>query len=574
MKLFRTMRIQVRITLILGILALQIAALCGFGAYTSERNQQTVETLNAINVDQRTLLNRAVAMQWHIQTHMRDTQVRLMADDWTDKPSERSAEIAELDADLSRLAQHIEEFLALPAQPSQTELLDHIRSSFQTLFDDGLIPQQQYLAADNIEAFATHSLETDALIEDFSDAAHDFFDDAGQQGSAFYAAFTERAENLQTILLGVMVISLLTVLVALRDMTVNIARPLAGLLTYFAAIEQGDLSRKVPAHDRKSSIPICIGRLYTSLGKMQSGLINMVGGMRNSSQLIHTGSQHIASGNGDLSARTEQQAASLEETASSMEELSSTVSQNADNARQASQLAREASTAASRGGEVVSDVVKTMQDIRTGSHQVADIISTIDAIAFQTNILALNASVEAARAGEHGRGFAVVAEEVRKLASRSSDAANEIRELIDTSLKQVEAGTLRVDDAGQVMQELVRAVAHVSDIMDEIASASVEQSHGIQQINEAVTQMEQVTQQNSLLVQQSAAASQQLESEAHQLADTVGRFQIDEQSPTAQQTTGENPLARWMPSLATETSRAPANHQAHRDEEWEPYGQQ
>src|SRR5690606_21787828 len=236
------------------------------------------------------------------------------------------------------------------------------------------------------------------------------------------------------------------------------------LLTYFGAVEQGDLSRQIPEHEKNAFIPVCIGRLYASLDKMQSGLVNIVEDVRNSGNLIYQGSQHIATGSSDLSARTEQQAASLEETASSMEELSSTVSQNADNARQASQLAREASSAASRGGEVVSDVVKTMQDIRTGSHHVADIISTIDAIAFQTNILALNASVEAARAGEHGRGFAVVAEEVRKLASRSSDAASEIRELIDASLKQVEAGTLRVDDAGSVMKELVGAVANVSDI--------------------------------------------------------------------------------------------------------------
>ncbi|WP_084541884.1 methyl-accepting chemotaxis protein [Halomonas cupida] len=568
------MSIKMRWSMVLGLFTILVVILSGLGLYTTKLSQSAIRELNEVNVDQRTLLNRAFSQQWLIQSQMRDIRARLLSDNWTDKPRELAADITDLNKNIDSLEQFIDGFLALPAQPSQTEQLNAIRDSFRTLLDDGLLPQQQRLAESNTPAFTSHAPQTRELIVDFEKASTNFFDTASQQGAALYSNFLERANTLQWTVLAVLIISLLTVAVALWDMFVNIARPLVGLLTYFGAVEQGDLSRRIPEHEKNALIPICIGRLYASLSKMQSGLVGMVGGVRNSGDLIYQGSQHIAAGNGDLSARTEQQAASLEETASSMEELSSTVSQNADNARQASQLAREASSAASRGGEVVSDVVKTMQDIRTGSHHVADIISTIDAIAFQTNILALNASVEAARAGEHGRGFAVVAEEVRKLASRSSDAASEIRELIDASLKQVEAGTLRVDDAGQVMKELVSAVANVSDIMDEIASASVEQSHGIQQINEAVTQMEQVTQQNSLLVQQSASASQQLEAEARQLSSTVGRFRIAEHEQSRGEAAQQDErLARWMPALTTEMKhQGSVSREGHRDEEWEPYG--
>jgi methyl-accepting chemotaxis protein len=242
---------------------------------------------------------------------------------------------------------------------------------------------------------------------------------------------------------------------------------------------------------------------------------------------ISTAAKEISAGNADLSHRTEQQAASLEETASSMEELASTVKQNADNARHANQMALSASDVAIRGGNMVEQVVDTMYSINESARKIVDIISVIDGIALQTNILALNAAVEAARAGEQGRGFAVVASEVRNLAQRSAAAAKEIKSLIGNSVEKVEDGTKLVGEAGKTMAEIVQSVKCVADIMSEIASASAEQSSGIEQVNQAVTQMDEVTQQNAALVEEAAAAAESLEEQAGALSDTVSQFRLE-----------------------------------------------
>jgi methyl-accepting chemotaxis protein len=241
---------------------------------------------------------------------------------------------------------------------------------------------------------------------------------------------------------------------------------------------------------------------------------------------INTAAQGIASGNQDLSQRTEEQASSLQETASSMEELSATVKQNTDSAKQANQMAVTASNVAKRGGEMVQRVVGTMHDINESSRKIVDIISVIDGIAFQTNILALNAAVEAARAGEQGRGFAVVAGEVRNLAQRSASASKEIKTLINNSVERVEDGASLVEDAGRTMDEIVQSVKKVTDIMAEIAAASVEQSSGIEQVNRSITEMDNVTQQNAILVEEAAQAAQSLEQQAAHLAAAVARFNL------------------------------------------------
>ncbi|WP_371182252.1 methyl-accepting chemotaxis protein [Xanthomonas sacchari] len=246
---------------------------------------------------------------------------------------------------------------------------------------------------------------------------------------------------------------------------------------------------------------------------------------------INAAASEIATGNDDLSRRTEQQAASLEETAASMEELTSTVKQNAEHARQANQLATGAASVASQGGDVVGQVVQTMSGIEASSRKIADIISVIDGIAFQTNILALNAAVEAARAGEQGRGFAVVASEVRTLAQRSSNAAKEIKDLIDDSVGRVAQGSALVDQAGRTMHEIVASVQRVTDIMGEISAASQEQSAGIEQVNQTVMQMDEATQQNAALVEEATAAARSMEDQAGQLSQAVALFKIDQQAP-------------------------------------------
>ena len=269
------------------------------------------------------------------------------------------------------------------------------------------------------------------------------------------------------------------------------------------------------------------GQLLSAMRDMNGSLVRIVGEVRSGTDAIGAASSEIAAGNLDLSSRTEQQASSLEETASSMEELTDTVRHNADNARQASQLAVAASHQAVKGGAVVTEVIQTMGAINESARKIVDIISVIDGIAFQTNILALNAAVEAARAGEQGRGFAVVAAEVRNLAQRSAGAAREVKALISDSVQQVDIGSKLVDQAGATMSEVVTSAKRVSDIVNEILSASLEQSAGIEQINQAIAQMDEVTQQNAALVEEAAAAAGSLQDQAARLSDVVGVFKVD-----------------------------------------------
>ncbi len=319
------------------------------------------------------------------------------------------------------------------------------------------------------------------------------------------------------VLLGLLSAAVVLALAFVRSITV----PVQEALQVARAVAEGDLTVVAPVRGSNE-----IGQLMQALQTMQNNLAKVVGGVRSGSESISTASEQIAQGNNDLSARTEQQASALEETAASMEELSSTVKQNADNAKQANQLALSASTVAVKGGEVVSQVVTTMKGINDSSKKIADIISVIDGIAFQTNILALNAAVEAARAGDQGRGFAVVASEVRSLAGRSADAAKEIKGLITASVERVEQGTALVDQAGNTMTEVVSSIKRVTDIMGEISAASAEQSAGVAQVGEAITQMDQATQQNAALVEESAAAAESLKGQAQQLVGAVAVFKL------------------------------------------------
>jgi methyl-accepting chemotaxis protein len=302
----------------------------------------------------------------------------------------------------------------------------------------------------------------------------------------------------------------------------SITVPLKSAVDIAATVASGDLTSQFSSDTSSDEI----GELMTALKGMNDALRTVVSQVQIGTHTIATASAEIASGNMDLSSRTEEQASSLEETASSMEELTSTVHQNAANAKQANQLAHAASDVAQKGGAIVSQVVDTMGHIDASAKKIVDIIGVIDGIAFQTNILALNAAVEAARAGEQGRGFAVVASEVRNLAQRSAGAAKEIKELIGNSVEQVDIGARLVQQAGSTMDDVVASVKRVTDIMSEITSASSEQSLGIDQVNIAITQMDQVTQQNAALVEQAAAAASSMQDEAARLADVASSFKL------------------------------------------------
>jgi methyl-accepting chemotaxis protein len=310
-------------------------------------------------------------------------------------------------------------------------------------------------------------------------------------------------------------------------LTRGITRPIRAAVQAAETVAAGDLSSRIDADTKDET-----GALLRALGHMNDSLVKIVSEVRSGTDTIATASGEISAGSLDLSSRTEQQAASLEETAASMEELTGTVRQNADNARQANQLAITASKVALDAGSVVDQVITTMGSINDSSKKIVDIIGVIDGIAFQTNILALNAAVEAARAGEQGRGFAVVASEVRTLAQRSAAAAKEIKTLIGASVEKVEAGTRLVDQTGDTMEQVVTSIRRVTDIMAEIASASQEQIHGIEQVNQAIGLMDESTQQNAALVEESAAAAGALQDQAARLAGMVNVFRLEAQTST------------------------------------------
>ena len=332
---------------------------------------------------------------------------------------------------------------------------------------------------------------------------------------------TDANQSARGTMLVLAVLALVLGAIIALWITRSITRPLREAVKVAQTVAVGDLSSRIEVHSKDET-----GLLLQALRDMNSSLCKVVSEVRSGTDTIATVSSQIAVGNQDLSSRTEEQAGALEETAASMEELASTMQQNTDYAHQANQLALLASNVAAKGGHAVSQVVGTMDSINASSRKIADIIGVIDGIAFQTNILALNAAVEAARAGEQGRGFAVVATEVRNLAQRSAVAAKEIRTLIGDSVNKVEEGSKQVADAGKTMAEIVDSIKRVTAIMAEIAAASHEQTVGMGQINQAVTQMDQVTQQNAALVEESAAVANSLQAQAEQLVQAVAVFKL------------------------------------------------
>jgi methyl-accepting chemotaxis protein-1 (serine sensor receptor) len=421
-----------------------------------------------------------------------------------------------------------QKYLALPVDSDEEKTLaakvTDDRAAYLKDAQQGLISALRAKDAPQAEDILLKKLSTsygallksaDALVDLQMKVANESYELSQQRFTLFWE-----------LAVGGVVFGLLAVAASALFLVRAINGPLAQMLEHFDRISSGDLTRNIVVESKNE-----MGVLMLGLKTMQERLKETVTRVREGSVSIGTATTQIAAGNLDLSSRTEQQAASLEETASSMEELTSTVKQNADNARQANQLAVKASEVAVRGGGVVSEVVETMGSIDASAKKIVDIIGVIDGIAFQTNILALNAAVEAARAGEQGRGFAVVATEVRSLAQRSASAAKEIKTLIGDSVEKVNNGSKLVAQAGATMTEVVDSVKHVTDIMSEILAASQEQSSGIEQVNTAISQMDQVTQQNAALVEEAAAAAASLKEQASNLTATVSVFRVNDSDP-------------------------------------------
>ena len=412
-------------------------------------------------------------------------------------------------------------YLALPLGDGEKELAAKLDGERKLYIGElrALMAALRAQDADKIEDLSMKKLSAQFSIFDAASLKlEQYLADLAEQhyleSQSFFSGFQK---GFVIVLLAAAALIVFSALRLLRA----ILRPLQHAVGHFDQMAAGNLSNRIVV-ERDDEM----GHLMRGLIKMQQQMSGTVRGIRAGSGAIATASAEISDGNLDLSRRTENQAAALEETASSLEELTSTVRQNADNARQANQLALTASDVAAQGGRIVSDVVVTMGAINSSSRKIADIIGVIDGIAFQTNILALNAAVEAARAGEQGRGFAVVATEVRNLAQRSAAAAKEIKELITASVEQVDARTQLVDKAGATMDDIVGSVRRVTSIMTDIMIAGEEQSEGINQINQAIVQMDEVTQQNAALVEEAAAAAGSLQEQAEQLERLVSTFKL------------------------------------------------
>ena len=423
-------------------------------------------------------------------------------------PEEIKALMTSARSSLKQADTQFAQFMATPALTEEGQKMKTSADQSYKTWRDDIEHQATWLESNQLSDFLTAPVQKSQQV----------FDASYQDWQRHINHFVEQASagsqvNFRISGLIFAVVTVLALVLLLGSLIVR---------SHFDSIAEGNLARNIEVYGRNE-----ISLIFATLKAMQTRLRDTLGQVRQSSNEMHTGIGEIAAGNNDLSSRTEQQASSLAETAASMEQLTATVSQNADNARQASQLARDAAQTAKKGGDQAANVASTMRGIEVSSQKISDITSVIDGIAFQTNILALNAAVEAARAGEQGRGFAVVAGEVRNLASRSAQAAKEIKVLIDESVSRVQQGSQLVDTAASTMTEIVRSVTQVNDIMGEIASASDEQRRGIEQVAQAVSQMDQVTQQNAALVEQAAAATDSLSGQAGRLTTLVSAFTIE-----------------------------------------------
>jgi methyl-accepting chemotaxis protein len=432
----------------------------------------------------------------------------------------------EFRGNLEKISKQWDAYMATTLTSEEAKLAEAFAQARKVYLQEGVLPTFDAMLAGKIDvAFALYKDKVSPLAPAVEAGIQKLSDLQIRVAKEEYEAALARFNRTQllswTSIVGGMLFAVFFGLALIRGIT----RSLNHAMDATGAVAKGDLTYPIHADGKDE-----VAQLLASLSEMENSLFKVVSDVRRGSESVSNASTEISTGNQDLSTRTESQASALQETAASMEELSSTVKQNADNARQGNQLAQNASTVAVQGGEVVSQVVDTMKGINDSSKKIADIISVIDSIAFQTNILALNAAVEAARAGEQGRGFAVVASEVRSLAGRSAEAAKEIKSLINASVERVEQGSALVDKAGVTMTEVVSSIRRVTDIMGEISAASTEQSQGVEQIGEAIMQMDQVTQQNAALVEEMAAAASSLKSQAQELVQTVAHFKLDNQS--------------------------------------------
>ncbi|MBC3945748.1 Tar ligand binding domain-containing protein [Erwinia persicina] len=503
---------------ILGGILLLFALCIGLASYFLIQSNQSLNDVTE-EIQIRTALSNSSN---HLRT-ARLTVIHAGASARIGEMDEFKANLATTDKRIKMARDSFNVYLNRPVKTPAGEALDvDLKKRFEAYITQGLVPMVKSASDGSFEGVIAQ--ETD-YTRKLDDAYNELLFKA-------IKLRTERAEGLNAaaksqthfgfiMMAGAFGLALLLTLATFIFLRRVVITPLRQAVERIEHISRGDLTAPLQSWGRSE-----IGSLGNNLQLMQQALVKTVGTVREGAVAIYQGSSEISAGNTDLSSRTEQQASALEQTAASMEELTATVKQNAENAHHASQLASDASGKARQGGDIVTGVVNTMNNISTSSKKIAEITTVINSIAFQTNILALNAAVEAARAGEQGRGFAVVASEVRNLAQRSAGAAKEIEGLISESVDLIGKGSSQVGQAGNTMSEIVDAVRRVTDIMAEIAAASDEQSKGIQQVSMAVTEMDNVTQQNASLVEEASSAAASLEEQAARLTQAVSAFKL------------------------------------------------
>ncbi|RJG07415.1 HAMP domain-containing protein [Noviherbaspirillum cavernae] len=529
--MFKNLKIKTLVILALGVLTALVLVIGGLGIYGTKHTVDQLQSIALKDVKAAAIVEKIRFKMEVNRSQILQTLQHNPVTDWAklhDHPIDVHFKV--INDTTSEINDIWARYMAGIATADERKLADDWHARSGKLGIDGISAAADAIRAgkwDDSEMVLIKTINPTYRVAD--GALKELTDSMGQRAQANSAQVEADIAGMFYFMLGVAAAGALLAVAIGFFLVRSITVPLDQAIAIARRVAEGDLTGDIEVSSTNE-----IGQLLRALKDMNASLTGIVQNVRVATDMIGTASSQIATGNLDLSSRTEQQAGSLEETASSMEELTGTVKQNGDNARQANQLALSAAEVAVRGGAVVSEVVTTMGSINESARKIVDIISVIDGIAFQTNILALNAAVEAARAGEQGRGFAVVATEVRNLAQRSAGAAKEIKMLIGDSVEKVGVGAKLVDQAGATMNEIVDSVKRVTDIMGEIASASQEQSAGIEQVNQAVAQMDQMTQQNATLVEEAAAAAESLEGQAQNLVQVVSVFKLVEMPAAAQ----------------------------------------
>ncbi|KRI01023.1 methyl-accepting chemotaxis protein [Curvibacter sp. PAE-UM] len=542
------LKISTRLTILIGLMSVILIGIGLLGLFGISQSNAGLKTV----YEDRTIPLGQVA---DIERLLLRNRLAIAVSIVTPTPETIQANTAEIEANIAAITKTWDDYMATTLTAEEGKIARQFADDRGRFVREGLRPAVAALRANDVEG--VKQIVTDKIRPLYGPVGTGIAALKKLQldvAQAEYATADARYQMIRIVSISAITAGLLFSVLFGMALVRGISRALDEAIAAADAVSQGNLSHRFQVRGQDE-----VAKLLRALSAMQDSLVKVVSTVRSGSESVATASAQIAQGNQDLSARTESQASALEQTAASMEELGSTVKQNADNARQANQLAQSASTVAVKGGEVVAQVVDTMKGINDSSKKIADIISVIDGIAFQTNILALNAAVEAARAGEQGRGFAVVAAEVRNLAGRSAEAAKEIKTLITNSVERVEQGTALVDEAGTTMAEVVSSIRRVTDIMGEISAASTEQSQGVAQIGEAVMQMDQVTQQNAALVEEMAAAAGSLKGQAQELVQTVAVFKLAQEAgsrttPSPQPT---RPVSATPPRPAIAAGRRP-----------------